>query len=97
MIKHLFFLLLFTLSSSLAFSQTEISGTLTDLDTKEPLIGANVVFEGTSTGTATDYNGAFSLMVPEGATSIVVSYTGYQDKIIEIGNQTLFNIELPSS
>lgn len=95
MIKHLF-LLIFILSSSLAFSQTEISGTVTDQETKEPLIGANIVFEDTSTGTATDYDGKYTLTVPEGATKVVISYTGYQDKIITLDNRTNLDIELSS-
>ena len=36
-----------------------IKGTVKDIDTNEPLIGANVFIEGTSKGSATDANGAY--------------------------------------
>lgn len=57
-------------------AQTVVSGTVTDV-TGEPIIGANVVVKGTTTGTITDYDGNFELAnVPAGAT-LSVSYLGY--------------------
>ena len=44
-------------------------GNVTD-DTGEALIGANVLAKGTTTGTVTDFDGNFTLEVPEGTPNI---------------------------
>jgi TonB-dependent starch-binding outer membrane protein SusC len=61
---------------SAVLAQRNITGSVTDQG-KEPLIGATVLVAGTSVGTVTDVNGEFSLSVPAGQTSLLVSYTGY--------------------
>ena len=53
----------------------EISGTVSD-ENGEPLIGVNVSIKGSTTGTITDANGAFSITAPSDAT-ILFSYIGY--------------------
>ena len=53
-----------------------IVGTVIDAVSGEPVIGANVLVKGTTTGTSTDFDGNFSLEIPSGAT-LVVSYIGY--------------------
>ena len=59
-----------------AFAQArEITGVVTDAQTGEALIGVNVSVTGTTTGTITDVNGAYSLNVSPGQ-SILFSYTG---------------------
>ena len=67
--------ILFTGLGSLQ-AQTLVSGTVTDPG-GEPLIGATVSVKGTSTGTATDISGAFSLEVPDVNGVLEISYTGY--------------------
>ncbi len=46
-----------------AFAQSAVSGRITD-EAGEPLVGANVLVKGTTTGTMTDYNGNYSLNEP---------------------------------
>ncbi len=72
------------LGSALALAQYgKISGKVTDQETKEPLVGANIVIEGTVFGTATDLDGAFVILnVPAGTYNLRVSYIGYQTKLI---------------
>ena len=74
------------------FSQKTISGVISD-DGGMPLIGATVSEAGTSNGTVTDINGAFSLTAPSDAT-IEVSYTGYATKRFNLAETTDFNISL---
>ena len=51
------------LTSASAFAQTKtVTGTVTDA-TNEPLIGASVLVQGTSTGTITDMDGKYSISV----------------------------------
>ena len=65
----------FLLASTLAFAQTEASGTIVD-NTGEPIIGATVMEKGTSNGTVTDIDGNFRLKTASGST-LVISYIGF--------------------
>ena len=69
-----------------------ITGTIVD-PSGMPVIGANVMVKGTTNGTITDMDGNFSLEVTSGAT-LVVSYVGYSNQEIKIGNQTKLSIVL---
>jgi len=74
-IKTIFIALLVTTT---AFADT-VEGTISDAKTGEALNGAQIIVKGTSIGTTTDQNGAFSLNVDTGAT-LVFTYMGYQTK-----------------
>lgn len=69
----------------------DVNGTVSD--SFGPVIGASIVIKGTSTGVITDMDGRFSLKVPVGAT-LVVSYVGYEDKIIHYKGERNLKIEL---
>jgi len=71
-----------------------ISGIVTDEE--GPLIGASISVGGTGIGTITDFDGKFELSVPDDATTLVFSYTGYENKEIAIDGQTYFEVELAS-
>ena len=81
-------------ASTIAFGQTKISGTVIDNETSEPLVGAYIVPVGASGGAISEPSGSFTLTVPSGVTSIKVSFVGYDDKIVELGNQTKFEIKM---
>jgi hypothetical protein len=56
-----------------------IKGTISDRDTQEPLVGANVLVAGTTLGAATDENGEFLIKaVPAGIRILEVRLVGYQ-------------------
>jgi iron complex outermembrane receptor protein len=67
-----------------AVAQTTISGTVTDAENGDPLIGANILVVGTSSGAITDLDGNYSITVPDGATQIEFSYTGYTSQIVDV-------------
>lgn len=77
-----------------ALAQRAITGTVTDEATGEPLIGANILVVGTSTGTITDFDGSYTLNVPEGATQLEFSYTGYSSRRVAIGASNVVNVTL---
>jgi len=54
-----------------------VTGIVTDASTSEPLIGANVLVKGSSTGTSTDLDGSYSIAASPGDT-LAFSYTGYE-------------------
>jgi outer membrane receptor protein involved in Fe transport len=86
---------------ALALAQGTISGKVTDSSTKEPLIGASVLIEGTTMGAATGTDGTFSIAnVPAGSYRLKVSFIGYigQTKAITAGsNNTVANFALEST
>ncbi|MBB4077917.1 iron complex outermembrane receptor protein [Lewinella aquimaris] len=90
------FLLFALLSSATAFAQTSVSGTITDAESGDPLIGASILVTGTSTGTVTDFDGAFTLNVPEGAESLTISYTGYATQTVPFTGQTTLDLQMTS-
>lgn len=73
-------------------TQINVSGSVTDVN-GEPLIGVNILVEGTSTGTVTDYDGNFQLRVPADAV-LNISYIGYQPQQIAVNNRTSIQIVL---
>lgn len=82
-------LLLFTFSFAMAQAGGgRLSGKVIDKQTKEALIGANIIVEGTTYGAATDVNGEFLIsQVPAGTYTIQASYIGYQSQ--KISNVTI--------
>ena len=70
----------------------KITGTVLDA-TGMPVIGANIMVKGTTNGTITDMDGKFSLDVQKGAT-LVVTYVGYTNQEISVGNQNTLSITL---
>ena len=69
------------LSGSAAFAQVtgKVIGTVTDSDTGQPLVGAQVVVEGTNLGNVTNEDGYFFINnVPVGVQALTAQYLGYQ-------------------
>lgn len=64
---------------TLTFAQYgKMSGKVTDHETKEPLVGATVILEGTALGASTDINGQYVILnVSAGTYTVKVSYVGY--------------------
>ncbi|MBV6654615.1 MAG: TonB-dependent receptor plug domain-containing protein, partial [Mameliella sp.] len=90
--KHFLFLLLMLLSAQ-TFAQRTLTGQVSDTE-GEPLIGVNILVKDTDAGTITDFDGNFSLRIPEGGEILVFSYIGYATKEVVIGTQTRIDIEM---
>lgn len=75
----LFFL---CLSNTFLFAQEKftLSGTIQEEKSNETLIGVNILFPNQKTGTITNEYGFYSITLPEGTYTIVLSYVGYSDK-----------------
>ena len=59
------------------FAQMKVKGTVVD-ENGDGAIGANIVVQGTTIGTVTDFDGQFEINVPEGKKALVISYLGYK-------------------
>jgi len=70
-----------------------VSGTVTDATTGDPLIGVNVMVKGTTTGTASDMDGNYSIQVPDANAVLEFSYVGYVT-IERQANSNVINISL---
>ena len=70
-----------------------IQGVVKD-DEGEPLPGVNIVVKGTTTGTLTDVDGAYSINVPDGNQILIFSFVGYKNQEIAVNNQTTINVTL---
>ena len=97
----IFTILLLLIAVSAAFAQTgTIRGTIKDTKTKDALIGATVLVEGTQIGAAADVDGSFTLPnVPTGSHKIIISFVSYKTKEIpsvrvESGNTTVIDTEM---
>jgi TonB-dependent receptor len=82
-----------------AMSFGSIKGVVKDAATGESLVGANILIQGTYTGTITDYDGNFELNnVTPGTYNIVVSYVSYDKQILKTevngGKSSTLNVQL---
>ncbi len=90
------------LAPTLVFAQNgKIRGSITDSETGEGLIGANVLIEGTALGAATDINGDYVVLnVPPGGYSVRTTFIGYapvtiSNVLVNAALTTTLDFELP--
>lgn len=88
----LFFLFGFILCQHVFPQGRLVSGKIFDTNNEEPIVGATVLIKGTTIGTITDFNGAFSIEVPPENQILEVRYVGYNSKEINVAN--LNNIDI---
>ncbi|MDE6549770.1 MAG: carboxypeptidase-like regulatory domain-containing protein, partial [Muribaculaceae bacterium] len=87
--KYLLTMLVALLGLSAWAQGLTVTGVVTSKNDGEPLIGATVLVQGTSKGTATDFDGNYILNdVPSNAT-LVFNYVGYQQLSIAVKGQTV--------
>ena len=74
------------LLSGLLLGQFKVSGTITSAKSGDKLVGANVIVEGTETGTSTDVDGNYSLTVPAGLSraKVTARYIGYKQATVTV-------------
>ncbi|MGN0281893.1 MAG: SusC/RagA family TonB-linked outer membrane protein [Prevotella sp.] len=70
-----------------------IKGIVTDADNGEPLIGATVTAQDVNGGVITDFDGNFTIVVPQSTRKLTFSYVGYTSKEVEIKGTSL-NVRL---
>lgn len=95
--KRLWLLSLSLLMFGFVSGQITVTGVITDISDAgggEPVIGANVVVKGTTTGTATDFDGKYSITVPDGNAVLVYSFIGLESQEIKVGARTKIDVAL---
>ncbi|WP_086595585.1 SusC/RagA family TonB-linked outer membrane protein [Hymenobacter crusticola] len=82
------------LMQQVAAQNRSISGQVLDQTTGSGLPGTTILLKGTSNGVSTNADGTFTLSVPEGNSTLVISSVGYLTKELPVGNETKFSIRL---
>lgn len=85
-LKKIFFVLFFFFGGLIAaFAQGEaITGTIVDQKTRETIVGAAIMIQGTTVGAGSDLNGEFRISgIKPGTYNLVVSYISYKKQVIE--------------
>jgi len=79
----------------MAQTAVPIQGRVTDLNDGSPVPGANILIKGTSVGTTTDVNGAYSLTAkPDDI--LVFSFLGFKSQELSVGTKTRIDVQLAS-
>jgi hypothetical protein len=94
--KHLCLLAIAMCLNIIAFSQQPITGTVIDSADRQPLAGISILVSGTSKGTQTNANGEYTITALPNST-LVFHATGYFEKRVVVGNQSIIDISLAAS
>jgi outer membrane receptor protein involved in Fe transport len=95
--KYLILLIALLLGINLS-GQNIVRGVVIDASTGEEIIGANVVVEGTTIGTISDWDGSFEFSTEEAyPITVIVSYIGYADQIIQVADNSKLDLRLEQS
>ena len=101
--KNVIVALLLLLTNSLTAQNGSITGKVTDSKNSEPLIGAAVTISGTTTGSATDFDGNYTIPnVKSGTYTLNISYISYKSHtksgvVVEADKPTLVDISMESA
>lgn len=81
------------LALNFTYAQRTIKGKISD-PKGEALIGVDIYAKGTSIGTVTDVDGNYTLNVPAGSNTLVISYTGFVTQEVAIGSNNVVDATL---
>ena len=87
--------LTFCLATAIALAQNrQVTGTVTSGEDGQPIPGATVLLKGTTTGTATDLDGKYSLSIPSQGAVLVFSFIGTATQEITVGSRSVVDVVL---
>lgn len=91
--NRVFLAVIVVVFGTMAVNAAEFRGNVSDVS-GEPLIGVNVLEQGTNNGTITDLDGNFSLLSEKSDAKLVVSYMGYTTQTVAAKSGTPVNVVL---
>jgi len=86
-------LLIFSLTFSLAYAQTTVTGTVSS-EEEGALPGVNIIIQGSGQGTVSDIEGKYSIEVPGPESVLVFSSIGYTTEAVTVGSQSVIDVSL---
>ncbi len=93
-LKILCFAAALFLSYSVSGQEVTVTGVVSFADDGSPLPGVNVIVKGTTNGTVTDFNGNYSITVPQDDATLSFSYIGFTKQEISVNGQTQINVTM---
>lgn len=78
-------------------AQMTISGVVTVPPDNQPGIGVTVMVRGTTTGTVTDFDGRYTIMVQDTDAVLVFTYTGYSEQSWKVGSRSTIDVQMQES
>jgi TonB-linked SusC/RagA family outer membrane protein len=85
-------LLVFACMQLLQAQGVQITGSVTNSEDGSALPGVSIVIQGTTMGTVTDYNGEYSLTVPDATTRLILSFVGMKTQEVAIAGKTVVDV-----
>lgn len=96
-LRHSIFFLLLMIAGNFAFSQNRtVTGTVIAKDDGLPIPGVSVTVKGTKTGTQTNVQGKFSIVLPAGGTTVVFTFIGYKTIEVPVPSTGIIAVSLVS-
>lgn len=88
-------LLLFSTNALMAQSvQHTVAGNITSSEDGMPLPGVSIVLQGTSQGVTSDFDGNYSINVPNGNGTLIFSYLGFESQQLAVNGKTTINVTM---
>lgn len=94
--RTLLFVLCFIFSTFSLSAQQKISGKVVD-ESKLGMPGVSIKIVGSNTGATTDLNGNFSMVLPDGKTTLQFSFMGYKTQTINVSGKKFINVTMEES
>src|SRR3954467_1979185 len=89
----LLFLFVLLMQHAVAQQSRVVTGTITD-ERGSAIPGVNIKVKNTTQGAVSDAKGRYSITVPDGSNTFVLSYIGYRSQEEPIGTRTVVNVSL---
>ncbi len=85
-------LMILLLGTSVVIGQSKVTGTVTGETDGMPLPGVSVVLEGTTRGVSTNFDGNYTITVPDTNATLIFSYIGFKTQEIIVDGRTTINL-----
>lgn len=95
-ILQMLLICVFAVLSGSIYAQTQVSGTVKS-DSGELLPGVSIVIKGTTQGVITDFDGNFTLNVPDANATLVFSFVGMETQEVALGGRSVVDVTLAES
>ncbi len=94
-LKQLLLMLFLLLIAGTSMAQKKvITGKIIDQSNGEALSGASITYDKSTTGQTSKADGTFAISVPDSAKKLNISFIGFANQSITIGNKTVINVSM---
>jgi TonB-linked SusC/RagA family outer membrane protein len=83
--------------STISAQVKKVTGKVITSTNGDPVNGASIIVKGTKNGTFTNAEGSFSIDVPSGSSTLVISSVGFERQEVKVGNSSFLSVKLDAS